>query len=158
MNRSVLRSRNRLSRFRRRPWRGHPYQRPCDRRAKIAKTRFCQPAGCARVVGNPAASLGKKLHSSAARTLPRSSPSERKASVVGESEARASRQRWLADYLTRLDFVVLDEFAYLPFAQTGGRMGCRGRISASAWALRSDFLFTSSFTAGEPSGRRGLRT
>jgi hypothetical protein len=27
---SVLRSRNRLSRFRRRPWRGHPYQRPCD--------------------------------------------------------------------------------------------------------------------------------
>jgi hypothetical protein len=36
MNLSVLRSRNRLSRFRRRPWRGHPNQWPCDRRPKIA--------------------------------------------------------------------------------------------------------------------------
>lgn len=27
-----------------------------------------------------------------------------------------------ADYLTRLDFAVLDEFGYLPFAQTGGRL------------------------------------
>src|SRR4029450_7287634 len=35
-----------------------------------------------------------------------------------ESEARAGRQGRLADYLTRLDFVVLDELGYLPFAQT----------------------------------------
>ena len=28
----------------------------------------------------------------------------------------------LADYLTRLDFVVLDELGYLPFAQTGGQL------------------------------------
>ena len=33
-----------------------------------------------------------------------------------ESEARAGRQGRLADYLTRLDFVVLDELGYLPFA------------------------------------------
>jgi IstB-like ATP binding protein len=39
-----------------------------------------------------------------------------------ESEACASRQGRLADYLTRLDFVVLDELRYLPFAQTGGQL------------------------------------
>jgi DNA replication protein DnaC len=39
-----------------------------------------------------------------------------------ESEARTSRQGRLADYLTRLDFVVLDELGYLPFAQTGGQL------------------------------------
>jgi DNA replication protein DnaC len=39
-----------------------------------------------------------------------------------ESEARADRQGRLADYLTRLDFVVLDELGYLPFAQTGGQL------------------------------------
>ena len=39
-----------------------------------------------------------------------------------ESEARAGRQGRLADYLTRLDFVVLDELGYLPFAQTGGQL------------------------------------
>jgi len=39
-----------------------------------------------------------------------------------ETEARAGRQGRLADYLTRLDFVVLDELGYLPFAQTGGQL------------------------------------
>jgi DNA replication protein DnaC len=39
-----------------------------------------------------------------------------------ESEARAGRQGRLADYLTRLDLVVLDELGYLPFAQTGGQL------------------------------------
>jgi DNA replication protein DnaC len=39
-----------------------------------------------------------------------------------ESEARAGRQGRLADHLTRLDFVVLDEFGYLPFAQSGGQL------------------------------------
>jgi DNA replication protein DnaC len=39
-----------------------------------------------------------------------------------ESEARGGRQGRLADYLTRLDFVVLDELGYLPFAQTGGEI------------------------------------
>jgi DNA replication protein DnaC len=33
-----------------------------------------------------------------------------------ESEARAGRQGRMADYLSRLDFVVLDELGYLPFA------------------------------------------
>jgi DNA replication protein DnaC len=39
-----------------------------------------------------------------------------------ESEARAGRQGRLADYLTRLDLVVLDELGYLPFAQAGGQL------------------------------------
>ena len=39
-----------------------------------------------------------------------------------ESEARGGRQGRLADYLTRLDFVALDELGYLPFAQTGGQL------------------------------------
>ena len=39
-----------------------------------------------------------------------------------ESEARAGRQGRLADYLSRLDFVVLDELGYLPFAQAGGHL------------------------------------
>jgi DNA replication protein DnaC len=39
-----------------------------------------------------------------------------------ESETRAGRQGRLADYLTRKDFVILDELGYLPFAQTGGQL------------------------------------
>jgi DNA replication protein DnaC len=39
-----------------------------------------------------------------------------------ESEARGGRQGRLAEYLTRMDFVVLDELGYLPFAQTGGQL------------------------------------
>jgi DNA replication protein DnaC len=39
-----------------------------------------------------------------------------------ESEARAGRQGRLADYLARMNFVVLDELGYLPFAQTGGQL------------------------------------
>jgi DNA replication protein DnaC len=39
-----------------------------------------------------------------------------------ETEARGGRQGRIADHLTRLDFVVLDELGYLPFAQTGGQL------------------------------------
>jgi DNA replication protein DnaC len=39
-----------------------------------------------------------------------------------ETESRAGRQGRLADYLTRVDFVVLDELGYLPFAQSGGQL------------------------------------
>jgi DNA replication protein DnaC len=39
-----------------------------------------------------------------------------------ENEARANRQSRIAEYLTRMDFVVLDELGYLPFAQTGGQL------------------------------------
>ena len=39
-----------------------------------------------------------------------------------ENEARVNRQGRLAEYLTRMDFLVLDELGYLPFAQTGGQL------------------------------------
>lgn len=39
-----------------------------------------------------------------------------------ETEARAGRAGRMADYLSRLDFIVLDELGYLPFAQSGGQL------------------------------------
>ena len=39
-----------------------------------------------------------------------------------ETETRAGRQGRIADHMTRLDFVVLDELGYLPFAQAGGQL------------------------------------
>src|SRR3954447_25189988 len=39
-----------------------------------------------------------------------------------ETETRNGRQGRIADYLTRLDFLVLDELGYLPFAQSGGQL------------------------------------
>lgn len=39
-----------------------------------------------------------------------------------DAEARADRQGRTADLLRRLDFVILDELGYLPFAQTGGQL------------------------------------
>jgi DNA replication protein DnaC len=39
-----------------------------------------------------------------------------------EGESRHGRQSRTADYLTRMDFVVLDELGYLPFAQAGGQL------------------------------------
>src|ERR1700747_2266591 len=44
--------------------------------------------------------------------------------LVNQPEAggRGGRPGSLADYLTRLDFIVLDELGYLPFAQSGGQL------------------------------------
>lgn len=39
-----------------------------------------------------------------------------------DAEARADRQGRIADLLCRLDFLILDELGYLPFAQTGGQL------------------------------------
>jgi DNA replication protein DnaC len=39
-----------------------------------------------------------------------------------EAEARANRQGRLAEYRTRLDFIILDELGYLPFAPSGGQL------------------------------------
>jgi DNA replication protein DnaC len=39
-----------------------------------------------------------------------------------EAEGRTGRQGRMADYLSRMDFVILDELGYLPFAQTGGQL------------------------------------
>jgi DNA replication protein DnaC len=39
-----------------------------------------------------------------------------------EADGRAGRQGRMADYLTRMDFIILDELGYLPFAQAGGQL------------------------------------
>jgi DNA replication protein DnaC len=39
-----------------------------------------------------------------------------------ETETRNGRQGRLDDHLTRMDFIVLDELGYLPFAQSGGQL------------------------------------
>jgi DNA replication protein DnaC len=39
-----------------------------------------------------------------------------------EAEARAGRQSRIADRLTRLDFLILDELGYLPFAKSCGQL------------------------------------
>jgi DNA replication protein DnaC len=39
-----------------------------------------------------------------------------------DTEARAERQGRTAELISRLDFLILDELGYLPFAQTGGQL------------------------------------
>ena len=39
-----------------------------------------------------------------------------------DADARAERQGRTADLISRLDFLILDELGYLPFAQTGGQL------------------------------------
>ena len=39
-----------------------------------------------------------------------------------ETETRNGRQGRIAEHLTRMDFIVLDELGYLPFAQSGGEL------------------------------------
>jgi DNA replication protein DnaC len=39
-----------------------------------------------------------------------------------EAETRSGRQGRMAEYLCRMNFVVLDELGYLPFAQSGGQL------------------------------------
>lgn len=39
-----------------------------------------------------------------------------------DAEARAGRQGRMADLIGRLDFLILDELGYLPFAQAGGQL------------------------------------
>jgi len=39
-----------------------------------------------------------------------------------EAEGRSGRQGRMAEYLCRMDFIVLDELGYLPFARSGGQL------------------------------------
>jgi DNA replication protein DnaC len=39
-----------------------------------------------------------------------------------EAEGRSGRQGRMAEYLCRVDFIVLDELGYLPFAHSGGQL------------------------------------
>jgi DNA replication protein DnaC len=58
--------------------------------------------------------------------------------LVNRLEAEARRQGRIAEYLTRRDFVVLDELGYLPFAQTGGQL-LSPIIGRQIYRLSDDF-------------------
>jgi DNA replication protein DnaC len=93
--------------------------RPGDRQLRR------RPAQCVLIGGT---GTGKThLAIAIARALIRNGTRGRFFNVVDlvnrlETETRGGKQGRLADYLTRLDFVVLDELGYLPFAQAGGQL------------------------------------
>ena len=57
-----------------------------------------------------------------------------------EAETHAGRQGRIADYLTRMDFVVLDELGYLPFAQAGGQLLLRVLAALGATDVENIWL------------------
>src|SRR5438270_6294088 len=68
-----------------------------------------------------------------------------------ETETRNGRQGRLADHLTRMDFIILDELGYLPFAQSGGQLLFHLVSSGSTSELQSSSPRTSTSESGRAS-------
>ena len=66
-----------------------------------------------------------------------------------DAEARAERQGRTAELISRLDFLILDELGYLPFAQTGGHRW-RAALPSHQQALRAHLVIvTTNLAFGE---------
>ncbi len=90
----------------------------------INEALVCDPAGGAFIAQQRNVNGKTHLAIAIARSCIREGSRGRFFTTVDlvEAESRAQRQGRIADYLTRLDFVILDELGYLPFAQAGGQL------------------------------------
>ena len=107
---------------------------PTARRHRFARKRMKRVVDCLFTRQNPGAmslsrpararriwrSRSREAVSAPVHAAVSSTPSI--SSIASKRKVDPADRVRLADYLTRLDFIILDELGYLPFAQSGGQL------------------------------------